>query len=213
MSQLLLLAVLVPAAVDIPDGSLLVLKDSNKPVTRWTGSDITHVAVIVEHDNRKWVYEATPAKVRRVSLLNYCAEIAELNTRRKKQTRVLMLKPKQPYTTNQLEVMRKYMTTQIGRRYSIKGYVRDRQVDGIHCAHFASSALSSTGRFEFPEEHFAISPAEFFDHVKSQHKPPVAITIKPRVAEESWCSRSCRQWGAFLSWCNWACYETWTFCR
>lgn len=213
MNQLLLLTMLVPGAVDVQDGSLLVLKNSNKPVVRWTGSDITHIAIVVSKGGQPWVYEATPAKVRQLPLPSYWKELAELNTRREPKTSVLLLRPKAPYPTEQIQIMKRYMESQLGRRYSIKGYVRDKQSDGIHCAEFASSALARTGRFEFEEAHHSISPAEFYSQVKQQHKTPVRLTFKPTASKDTWCSQSWKRWTDFSSWCGWAWYESWTFCR
>ena len=213
ISQLVMMTCLFPAAVDIEDGTLLILKHSNKPVAKWTGSQITHIAIVLHRDHEPWVYEATPGRVRYVSLTGYCREIAELNTDRKKPTTVHLLKPARPYSAAQIEAMRMYMRSQIGRRYSIKGYVRDKPSDGIHCAEFASGALAATRRFDFDDQHYAISPGAFYEQVKSEHKSPLSLSIQPRTTSESWCQRSCREWTEFKSWCGWACYETWMFCR
>ena len=213
MNQLLLLTMLMPAAVDVQDGSLLVLKNSNKPVVRWTGSDITHIALVVRKGGQPWVYEATPAKVRQMPLPEYWRELAALNTRREPKTTVLLLRPKRSYASEQVQSMKRYMDSQLGRRYSIKGYVRDKQSDGIHCAEFASSALATTGRFEFEDAHYSINPAEFYAQVKDLHEPPVRLTFKPAKSNDSWCSRSWKEWIGFSSWCGWAWYESWTFCR
>lgn len=213
MYQLLLLATLLPGAVEVPDGALLVLKNSNKPVASWTGSDITHIAVVVHKGGQPWVYEATPAKVRQVPLPSYWRELAELNARREPKTTVLMLRPSESYSQDQIHLMKQYMDSQLDRRYSIRGYVRDKQSDGIHCAEFASSALARTGRFEFADAHYAISPAEFYSQVKDQHEPPVRLSFKTAASSDSWCTRSWKSWSDFSSWCGWACYESWTFCR
>jgi len=213
MNQLLLLTMLVPGAIEVQDGSLLVLKNSNKPVMSWTGSDITHIAIVVRKGGQPWVYEATPAKVRRLPLPTYWQELAELNTRRDPKTSVLLLRPKTSYETAQIATMKRYMDSQLGRRYSIKGYVRNKQSDGIHCAEFASSALARTGRFKFEDAHYSISPAEFYAQVKQRHQPPARLTFKRTVADDSWCSRSWKEWLGVSSWCSWACYESWTFCR
>lgn len=213
INQLVILTCLLSGAADVEDGTLLILKHSNKPVARWTGSEITHIAIVVHRENEAWVYEATPARVRHVSLTSYYREIAELNTQRKQPTTIQLLKPKQPYSTDQIAAMNKYMRSQVGRRYSIRGYVRDKQSDGIHCAEFASGALAATRRFDFDDDHFAISPGAFYEQVWPKHKSPLAITIQPGASQESWCQRSCRQWTDFKSWCGWACVETWMFCR
>ena len=109
MYQLLLLATLLPGAVEVPEGALLLLKNSNKPVASWTGSDITHIAVVVHQGGQPWVYEATPAKVRQVPLPSYWRELAELNARRQPKTTVLMLRPSESYSQDQIQLMKQYM--------------------------------------------------------------------------------------------------------
>ncbi|MBP87142.1 MAG: hypothetical protein CMJ64_10560 [Planctomycetaceae bacterium] len=213
MNQLLLLTMLLPSAVDVPDGSLLVLKNSNKPVASWTGAEVTHVAVVVHKGGQPWVYEATPAKVRQLPLPSYWKELAELNARRDPETSVLLLRPKTSYSADEVQRLKQSMNAQLGRRYSIKGYVRGKPSGGIHCAEFVSSALASTGRFEFDEPHYAISPAEFYTQVRQKHEPAVRLTFKPKASNDSWCSKTWKRWAGFSSWCSWACYESWTFCR
>ncbi|MEO8497279.1 MAG: hypothetical protein ABI614_19590 [Planctomycetota bacterium] len=211
MHGLLLLTLSLSATPEFRDGSLLVFEHSNKPVTRVTGSDITHVAIIFNDAGTEWVYEATPAKARRLSLAEYRRELGDLNRDRSQPTTVTILEPKYPYSELQIERMRSHAASQIGRRYSIKGYARGKEVDGIHCAHLAAATLASSGRFQFAEAH-ALSPGELVADVGSLHKSPVPLEVESGVTDESWCERSWTKWLDKGTWCRWACYETWTFC-
>ncbi|MDA1049819.1 MAG: hypothetical protein O3C40_05000 [Planctomycetota bacterium] len=211
MHTLVLLTLSLAATTQIPDGSLLVLEHSNKPVAKATGSNITHVAIIFHHGDSEWVYEATPAKARRVALAEYRRELGELNRNRRQPTSVSVLKPKYPYSEMQIEKMRAKAASQIGRRYSVKGYVLGKETDGIHCAHFAAAALEASGRFQF-DQAYAISPGELIAKISPLHKPPVRLTVEVDESDESWCERSWTAWFNYGAWCRWACYETWTFC-
>src|SRR5687767_6162226 len=130
MQVLILLILSLPATLQIQDGSLLVLKHSNKPVAQITGSSITHVALVFNHGETPWVYEATPAQVRRLTLTEYQLELGKLNRIRSQPTSVSVLEPSYPYSETQVERMRSFAASQIGRRYSVKGYVRGKDSDG-----------------------------------------------------------------------------------
>ena len=212
MQTLILLTLSLSATSRIQDGSLLLLEDSNKPVAQLTGSNITHLAVVFHHGETEWVYEATPAKARRVTMAEYRREIGELDRDRNRPTRISVLEPRYPYSEMQIERMRAHAASQIGRRYSVKGYVRGKESDGIHCAHLAAATLEASGRFKF-DEAYAISPGELAARVGSLHKSPVRLTIQQRDSNESWCERSWTTWFNYGTWCRWACYESWTFCQ
>ena len=90
-------ALVITAALlgtDVPEtGTILYLEHSNLVVERVTGSPLSHVAMVVQISGQPWIYEATPAEVRRVALANYLGEIAQLNRSRSTQIRVLLDAP------------------------------------------------------------------------------------------------------------------------
>lgn len=212
MNGILAATLMLSAAGAIPDGSLLVLRNSNKPVEAVTGSEITHVAILFQHGQNEWVYEATPGQTRRLPWTEYRRELGEFNRNRRSPLAVSVLEPKQAYSAEQVNRMRAYAASQIGRRYSLQGYVRGKEVDGIHCAHFAASILETSGRFRF-EKAYAISPGKLVAGISKLHKRPVPIAVDPGETNESWCEKSWTAWFNYGAWCRWACYETWTFCR
>ena len=206
-----LVALLLGTAGEWQDGSLLALQDSNKPVANFTKSDITHVALLRKIDGENWVYEATPGRVRRMPLTAYSAEIARLNKGRSRPTRMWIMEPQQPYRSDQLLDMHRYLDAQLGRRYSIKGYVRGQSGDGIHCAEYCSTALSRTGRYQFDRAE-AMSPSAVVNSIRSSHRSPRQVRSRSVSRQEPWGMRTWNRIATLHLWLNWACYEAWTLC-
>ena len=124
MTSFALVAAMMCGTAGWDSGSVLILEHSNKPVSSFTGSAITHVALLMEIGGNPWVYEATPGKVRRVPLNTYRSELGELNERRSKKTRLWIMEPEDEFTRGQLLKLKAFLDSQLGRRYSVKGYVR-----------------------------------------------------------------------------------------
>src|SRR5262245_41196382 len=138
-------------AASFPDGTLLFLENCNSVVEYTTRGEVAHVALVFHDRDDAWVYEATPGKVRRVKIEEYFVELARLNHRRDDddQIRMLAARPKTAYTDEEVAKMRTYLDGQIGRRYSVKNYLRGKPYDGVHCAELASSTLNQSGRYAF----------------------------------------------------------------
>jgi len=211
MQTLTIAALLLCGANEWESGSLVVFEDSNKVVAVWTDSDVTHLAMLMTVGGEPCIYEATPARVRCVPLARYCHELTLANGRRRDPVRMWILEPKEPYQHDQLAQMHAYLNRQLGRRYSVKGYVRKRPAEGIHCAELASTALARGGCSDFSGPQ-TMSPGVVFERAKPLHRPPVEVDISARRGDASWCANSWERWFAFQSWCGWACYESFTFC-
>lgn len=211
MQAIVISALILCGTAEWNDGSLIVLHNSNKLVANWTDSEVTHVALLMNIEGQPWVYEATPGKVRRVPLPRYREELRELNASRRQPTRMSVLQPKRPYSEQRIVDMRAYLDDQIGRRYSIKGIVRGKPGDGIHCAEFVATALVRSGRFRATNVH-GLRPETIVQNVAPLHASPVNVSIRARKSQESWCSRSWKQWDSVQTWCSWACYEALLFC-
>src|SRR5262249_39664775 len=121
-------------AVELADGTLLFLENCSTVVERATHGEIPHVALVFGENGQQWVYEATPAKVRRVRLADYLIDLARTNQRRKEadEIRAFALRPEPEYSPDEIAKMRTYLDSQLGRRYSVKNYVRGKPYDGIH---------------------------------------------------------------------------------
>lgn len=211
MYALVLATCLLGGNTALEDGTVIYLEHSNPIVERYTSSSITHVAVAINIGDQPWVYEATPSAVRRLPLSEYRDEIGELNKGREKKVGLVYMRPKQPYTTAEIDAMKTYLDSQLGRRYSVKGYVRKKQGDGIHCAELLANTLTRGGHVRF-EQAFRISPHEVVERAAEVYVPPVALTASPATPPDTWCARSWRWWSGTCNWCGWAFVEAWTFC-
>jgi hypothetical protein len=198
-------------ASELPDGTLLFLENCNSIVEYTTHGEVAHVALVFRDGGDAWVYEATPAKVRRVLVEDYFAELARLNRGRDgdEQIRVLALRPKTPYTAEETANMGSFLDTQLGRRYSVKNYVRGKPYDGIHCAELASTTLNHSGRYAFADCH-KINPQALYAATLPAHAPK-SITVPPLATQDPWLIRVQRRWIACFTWCRWSSREAWLF--
>jgi len=221
----------------LPDGALLFLENCNSVVEYSTGGKIGHVALAFRDADETWIYEATPAKVRRVRAAEYYAELARLNKRRDadEQIRVWLLRPKQAYTGAEVAQMRAFLDGQLDRRYSLRDYVKGGKSDGvhsaevgpvklqiaveaehkpaegIHCAQLASWALNQSGRYAFQNCH-KIHPQALYAAVLPTHLAPHEVVVPSLAVQDSWCVRAQRRWTECWTWCGWSCGEAWAFC-
>lgn len=134
---------LIALNVTPEDGSLLFIENGNRIVQNHTDSTITHVAIIFKNDNDFWVYEAVQPKVRKIKLADYYLEIEKINTRKKekRKLKVWISNPNDPLTEIQKELAKTYLEKQIGRKYSIAGYLEEIPVKGIHCCELVGETL------------------------------------------------------------------------
>jgi len=195
---------------ELPDGTLLFLENCSSVVERSTRGEIGHVALVFQDGGERYVFEATPAKVRRVTLAAYNEELAQQNQRKADddQVRAIAVAPKLAYSSNETARMRAYLDGQLGRRYSVKNYVRGRAYDGIHCAELASSTLNASGRYAFADCH-KINPQALYAAVAPMHLAAERLTIPAVEVQEPLSSRAARRWGRWLTWCGWSCKEAW----
>jgi hypothetical protein len=203
------------AAENLPalaDGTLLFLENCSSVVERTTRGDIAHVALVFSDSGDAWIYEATPAKVRRITVAEYLAELARLNKRRDDddEIRVFALRPKVAYKPDEIAKMRTYLDEQLGRRYSVKNYVRGKPYDGIHCAELAATTLTHSGRYTLEDCH-KLHPQALYTAVLSTHASPELIPIPPLVTKDPWRLRFQRRWLGWSTWCGWSCREAWLF--
>jgi hypothetical protein len=196
----------------LPAGSLLFLENCSSVVERTTQGQIGHVALVFFEGSTPWVYEATPAKVRRITLEAYDIELARLNRGRDadEAVRTHVLRPKQPYRSEEVAAMRSYLDRQLGRRYSVKNYVRGKPYDGIHCAELASSTLNESKRYVFKECH-KITPQALYSAIEASYVPANHESLAAELPKESWCTRAKRRTSGWFTWCGWSCREAWLF--
>jgi hypothetical protein len=201
----------VAASEKFPAGTLLVMENCNSVVEGWSQSSVGHVAIAFPENGQCCVYEATPGCVRKVSLEDYQAELAALNLRRRQKLRVKVYSPEESFSEDEVTAMRCYLDTQLGRRYSIANYARNRVGDGIHCAELASHTLNHSGRFEFTDCH-RITPGTLTERIAEHYNPPTDLAVPTAIVKEDWCTRSWRQWTGYSQWCRWSFGEAWSWC-
>jgi hypothetical protein len=215
MNALLLVSLSLLGQAKLDDGSLVVLENCNYWVERYTSAPIGHVAVAVNEEQRTWIYEATPGKVRRLTWDDYRAELAKLNAdrqRKKKQQIVTwVLEPKAALTRQQATDLKCYLDSQLDRRYSVKGIVRGKTGDGIHCAELASQALNAAGLADIDDCHKQ-SPAAVRDIAGPLCDPAYRASVAAQAVEETWCQRAWRRWTHAAVMCRWSWGEAWRFC-
>lgn len=200
-----------PPTKEYPAGSLLVLENCNSFVEGWTRSAVGHVALIFPENGQSWVFEAAPGRVRKVTLSAYEAELAELNRRRREDIVAKVYAPREPYSEDELTAMRCYLDSQMGRRYSISNYGRNRVGDGIHCAELASNTLNCSDRFEFSECHRE-TPGTLTAKLTPLYERGRPLIPAARTVNEDWCTRSWQRWTSWGQWCSWSCGEAWSWC-
>jgi hypothetical protein len=199
----------------LEDGTLLFLENCNSVVESSTDGKIGHVALIFNDAEGSFVYEATPGEVRRVPLGAYYAELARINRRRNAgdQMRVWLLRPTPSYTPAEVAALRLALEKQVGRRYSVRNYVRTKPGDGIHCAELTSLVLNASGRLAL-ENGAKIHPSALYATIDaSEHYgPPEEAAIGPPPQRETWCVRAQRRTAEWFTWCGWSCQEAWLWC-
>lgn len=209
-----LLATLATSAEPLEDGTLLFLENCSSVVQRATHGSMGHVAIVMNEGEEAWVYEAIPGRVRRLSVDDYYAELSRLNARKNedKQIRTFALRPEEPYTETERQAMRQYLDEQIGRRYSVKGYVRGEETRGIHCAELASHTLNKSGRYQWDRCH-SISPSQLQELIDPTYHDAAMVSLPACTEEETWCQRAQRRWDNLRTWCAWSCGEAIALCR
>ena len=200
----------VSRGAELADGTLLFLENCSSVVERSTRGEIGHVALVFQDGGERYVYEATPAKVRRVTLASYLEDLARQNQRQddEDQVRAFALAPKLAYSSNETARMRAYLDAQVGRRYSVKNYVRGKPYDGIHCAELASNTLNASGRYAFADCH-RINPQTLYVGVARTHVRAERVVIPALEVQEPLSLRAGRRWGRWLTWCGWSWREAW----
>lgn len=215
MNALLFVSLSLFGQATLDDGSLVLLENCNYWVERYTNAPIGHVAVAINENQQTWIYEATPGKVRRLSWNDYRTELGQLNADREQREKAAIvtwvLEPKTTLTKQQAAELKAYLDSQLDRRYSVRGIVRGKPSDGVHCAELAAQALNTVGLTTIADCHRQ-SPAAVRDVALAFSEAPYRAAVDLPAAEESWCDRSWRRWSHWGTMCRWSCGEAWSFC-
>lgn len=156
LSHFLLACLLWINSVPPENGSLLFLEHSSRIVERKTNSPHTHVAMILCEDGVPYVYEAVRDEgVHRVPLIEYLDE---------EKANVRIAFPARPFTSEEIESLQHYLNSQLGRRYSIRSYLKEEAVRGVHCSELIAQALLKIGIL-IEENCATVTPADIIDSV------------------------------------------------
>tara|TARA_Y100000034_G_scaffold78539_1_gene94397 strand:+ start:6553 stop:7101 length:549 start_codon:yes stop_codon:yes gene_type:complete len=178
MTSLLLLAALCTTPLE--DGTLIFIEHGRRIVELGTDATITHVAIVATDEKGvTWIYEATPPKVRRVTLSTYYKEIVELNKERteenKQHMRMWVMRPNVRYAASKVKKLKLYLDSQLGKRYSILSYITRRPGVGCHCGEFVSHALKRVGiELEHPCKE---SPQTVIEKVVKYYQRPIEVCL------------------------------------
>lgn len=159
MNTALLVAITVLTAPS--DGSLLFLENSNPVVKSHTRSSITHVAIVLYEDGEPWVYEAEPPRVKRIKFDEYIKEVKKLR-RRCPKLKMWTADPSD-WEIIDIEAMKKYADSQVGRKYSIGSWVKNRPSRGIHCGEYVLYILEKGGIDSISDRPWRTSPGDIWD--------------------------------------------------
>lgn len=189
------------------NGTMLFVENGHNLVECYTRSNVSHVAIVIDDQ----VYEAEPPVVHKESVEDWLTKIAKYNERRGTPAIVEVLKPSKPYTKSEIDKMRQFLDQQVGRRYSVRGYVRKIPGDGIHCAEMSAQALAATGRINV-DQAYRLSPGNLREIVEDNHNSISKwhVTVKPEYRRSTMTK--------FVDWfkqkgrtCQWSCGETMRF--
>ena len=148
-------------SAEMAEGTVIFFKNGffSRPIARHTGSHMCHVAIVLYEDGRHWAYEAAPGGVQRTLLSTYLEKTVR-RQRFRRSLEVYYVQPDVPYTGEELAKMKKYANSHIGRPYSLRGWLVNREVIGMHCSHYVGDMISQTGRIN--SAHWKESPISLY---------------------------------------------------
>jgi hypothetical protein len=211
--NLIAIAALCIAPSDIPtDGMLVVLRDSNVIVKEYTHSSWTHIGILLKLDGEFRVFEAAPGAVRKVTVAEFFRDSTPSRfTGRRAGPLVYFVPPRTPFSANEVTAMRDFAVQQIGRRYSVKGFLRGRPVEGMNCAQFVAATLQQTGRVRFVNT-FNQTPSSVLQLTRSLYADMVPVPLASASPERGWLDsahRAFRDGREWLEWSSWEALHYW----
>ena len=152
------------------DGSLIFIENGNKTVQRYTNSNITHVAIILKEQDKFYVYEAVPPKVRKISLDKFYEEIEKLNKHHKNNIRKIWFAyPDKSFSAVEREKIVEYLNSQVGRKYGVSSWINGESNNKIHCGELVEEALKKAG-FNISKNPCVDSPIDVWNNTKKLYE-------------------------------------------
>lgn len=143
-------------AVFVQDGFV------HKQIEKVTGSDMSHAAIVFYDNGEPWVYEATLPVVKRTPLKEWQKMHAEKS--KKNGSKLHYIEPNNPYTDEQIDRMKIYADAQLGRKYRLRGFWKNKEVKGLHCSQYVGDIISQSGRIH--SDHWKESPGSLYEKCK-----------------------------------------------
>jgi len=132
------------------DGSVIFWEKGilKEPIYRNTGSDLTHAAIVLYIGSEPWVYEAVPLRVHRLPLDTYLKRLEEMRQtpfHQRREFSWFLIQPRNSFTADELKAMKQYADSQLGRRYMLRGWWKNREVRGTHCSQLIGNIIERSG--------------------------------------------------------------------
>ena len=157
-------------------GTLLFSKGDCLYVTAFTGSEYTHVGVVVEDaaGARSVVDSMKGHGVRRSTVAGYLASMQDAE--------VLIYQPQAVLDETQRQTLDRYTASELGRPYGVSHYLTGQPAEGVHCSEFASSSLRAAGlvRVNRPSD---LSPGSLLRGVSRAGRWQLAATLQLSMPE------------------------------
>lgn len=193
----------------VEDGTLLFVENGQNLVETYTHSTYSHIAIVIDDH----VYEAEPPRIRKQSLLEWFTNIGKHNEGTASPALVVVMAPDKPYSKEEVGNMREYLEKQVGRRYSIRGYLRNVPGDGIHCSEMCAGALEASGRYDFSRPNYTYSPGDLHDSILDYHQFGKKLYVRVKDEYRRPVTSRWKDWWKHKGlMCGWSCVETMTFC-
>ena len=127
------------ALVDVPTGSLLFSKGQCVYVSAYTGSDLTHVGLVVRDDEGlPWVYDAMKgAGVRRSTIDAYLTDMEDAE--------LVLYRRVRPLAAPAAARLVAALEANLGRPYDVAHYLTGQPSEGLHCSEYATHSLYESG--------------------------------------------------------------------
>ena len=212
MNFLFFFALCAPVPNGNPDGAIVLLRDSNAIVTHITQSRWTHMGIVFKEQGQLWVFEASPGRVRKVSLSEFTRDAYARRLGYNSRSVVYIMPPRTPFADAELAAMRSFAHRQVGRRYSIKGILRDRPVEGTNCAQFVAATLQQSGRIRFPHT-FDQTPEKVLDRSKHLYAELFRVTAPANHSDHPWLDATGRTFQDTREWLKWTTWEMFHYWR
>lgn len=127
-----------PESSQVQTGTMLFSRGDCLAVKVFTGSSVTHVAIVCHEPEGFYVYDAVPATgVRRQTLDEYLKTIAPDEVR--------VAHPARSMTEAESKQLQEYLNSQIGKPYAVLHHSTGQRCEGVHCAEYLTDSLISIG--------------------------------------------------------------------